>query len=147
MAGHVNELGRSLRAQQAQGFRPATLARRVQQNRRGCRGKPVNQGGQRLLHLAADEFAVGAMAGGGISSRRRNGALVVFDAHERLDRVGQLQAEEADPAIQVNQMAHAAGPQRVADDRHQPGQQKEIILEERIGWAFPNLPAGCAAQP
>ena len=94
---------------------------------------------QRLLCRGGNELAVGPAPGLGVAAGGLDGQAVQFNARKRFYQVAQLEAEKANPAIHIRQVARAGLPQPRARHFHQFGQQKRIVLKEGIRRHFPAL--------
>ena len=71
--------------------------------------------------------------------RRRDGALVVFHARERLHRPRRFNAKKTNATIQVNEMTRAARLQKRVDRLNKPGQQMKVVLKKRVRRHLPIL--------
>ena len=132
MTRHINHLRRLCFTQQLQRLRQTAFARRVEQNRRLFRRKLFQQFRQNRLHRRRQEPPVADFSRPRVAPRRLDGALVVFHADERFNRVRQFNAEKTDAAIQIRQMPRAAVAEQSAHGFHELRQQGKIVLEKRI---------------
>ena len=94
---------------------------------------------EQFLRGPGNKLAVSACASRGVPTRRLDRQTVQFHADKGLHQVRQFNAEEADAAINIQQMPRSAVSQAVPHDLHQSGQQEEVVLEERIRRHFPAL--------
>jgi hypothetical protein len=99
--------------------------------------KALEDGRESILDGAGDDFAVGAVSGGGIGACGEDGLAVVFDAGEGDNAVGEFDGEEADTAIGIDEVLNAAIGELLRDGLNECGKQVEIVLKEGIRWDVP----------
>ena len=108
----------------------ATFARWIEQHSGGGRLKASEQRRKDLFGHAGDELTIGAAPALGVVARSLNGEPIVFNPDERVDGAAQLDAEETDPAVNVDEMTRAAAAKTLCRDFHQFGQLEKVVLEE-----------------
>ncbi len=139
MAGHVEDLGGLLGADELQGGARCAATRGVEEE--GCLGgiEALEHRGEEILDRSLDELAVGDAASAGVLAGGGDGLVVVFDAGEGVEGGGGLEREEPDAAVGIDEVAEAAVAESGADDVGEGGEEVEIVLEEGIAGDDPIL--------
>ena len=73
----------------------------------------------------------------GVAPGRLDGELIGFHTDKRFDDVGQFDSEEADAAIEVDEVFCAAVHEKFTRGFDEFRQQEEIILEKGVAGHFP----------
>jgi hypothetical protein len=139
LAGDVEDLGGLIMAERLDGVWVATASWGIEDDGSESGVKALEDGWETVFDGAGDDFAVGAVFGGGVGACGEDGLAVMFDAGEGDDAVGEFDGEEADAAIGVDEELDAAIGETLCDGLDESWEQVKIVLKEGIGWDVPTF--------
>ncbi len=130
VAGDVEDLSRLLLAEEFEGGPGAATAWGVEDEGGVVGVEPGEYAGEEFLDAAEEELAVGAVAAFGVLAGCANCGLIHLDAGEGFHVLCHFEAEEADSAVGIHEVAAASFLESLADGIDESGEEVEVVLEE-----------------